>query len=142
MQFDDVLKDLGDFGRYQKMVYLSICLLAIPCSWHTLGNTYLSASPRHYCRTTEDQVYEGFSELKTCSIPRLERGEWDQCNRYSNLSAVFNVCLSDEVSGLGDKRTVGCDRGWVYDTTYYGSTAVSQVSLYNNLGYSELIEAT
>ena len=149
MEFDDILKDLGEFGRYQKMVYFTVCLLAIPCSWHTLGNTYLSASPKHYCRVPADAVnsddsktagsyseyesvdgsktpkagFEEDSKFKTCTIPRITTGrgdyEWDPCRRYANLSAG---CSGDEA-----RETMACDQEWVYDTTHYGSTAVSQV---------------
>lgn len=119
MRYDDVLKTLGEFGRYQKYVYTLICLLAIPCAWHSLGNTFLSASPEHYCRSFPGQVYEDFSPTKNCTIP-YKNGEWSKCEKY-NRTEPYDQCSSRDVTVLK------CDQGWVYDTTFYESTAVSEV---------------
>ena len=120
MRYDDVLKTIGEFGRYQKYVYTLICLLAIPCAWHSLGNTFLSASPEHYCRSFPGQVSEEFSPTKNCTIP-YKNGEWSRCEKY-NRTEPYDQCSS------GDVTVLKCDQGWVYDTKFYESTAVSEVS--------------
>ena len=118
MRYDDILRYLGDFGRYQKYMYFTICLLAIPCAWHSLGNTFLSAQPEHYCRTFPGQEYEEFSPTKNCTIP-YKNQEWEKCERY-NRTAPYDQCDEEGV-------VLGCDKGWVYDTTFYESTAVTEV---------------
>ena len=126
MRFDHALQYLGDFGRYQKTVYFTICIMAIPTAWHSLGNTFLSASPDHQCRLDEGQTYnasEAYDEVRRCTIPRLEDGSWDSCMRYANASTSDGGdCDPDE---LGD--AVACDMGWVYDKTFYQKTAVTEV---------------
>lgn len=124
MRYDDILKYLGEFGRYQKCMYFTICLLAIPCAWHSLGNTFLSASPEHYCRSYPGQVYEdGVSPTKNCTIP-FKNGEWSKCERFNQSAPPYDQC-SDPAE---ESVVVGCDLGWVYDTTFYDSTAVTEVS--------------
>ena len=127
MQFVEALKYLGDFGRYQKVVYFSLCLLAIPCAWHSLGNTFLSASPDHQCRLYDGYAYntsEAHDGVKDCTIPTLEDGSWDSCRRYNISTPSDGECSSDE---LGE--TIPCDIGWVYDSTFYDRTAVTEVLL-------------
>ncbi|ENN83449.1 hypothetical protein YQE_00193, partial [Dendroctonus ponderosae] len=45
MGYDDVISMLGDFGRYQKRIYFLLCLPAILCAFHKLGNVFLIAEP-------------------------------------------------------------------------------------------------
>lgn len=41
MGYDEVLAHLGDFGRYQKRIYLLVCLPAISCAFHKLASVFL-----------------------------------------------------------------------------------------------------
>lgn len=45
MGYDDVIPMIGDFGRYQKRIYFLLCLPAIICAFHKLGNVFLIAEP-------------------------------------------------------------------------------------------------
>ncbi|XP_072019016.1 organic cation transporter protein-like [Amphiura filiformis] len=120
MRYNDILKYLGEFGRYQKYVYFTICLLAIPSAWHSLGNTFLSAQPEHYCRSFPGQEYEKFSPTKNCTIP-FKNKEWSKCEKY-NRSEPYDQCKDEGI-------VLKCDQGWVYDTTFYESTAVTDFDL-------------
>ncbi|XP_033635850.1 organic cation transporter protein-like isoform X2 [Asterias rubens] len=125
MHFDEALKYLGDFGRYQKVVYFTLCLLAIPCAWHSLGNTFLSASPDHHCSLYDGYTYNTSQEaLMSCAVPRKDDGSWDSCRRYNISIGPGGVeCSPDE-----PRDTIPCDE-WVYDSTSYTKTAVSEWDL-------------
>ena len=47
MKFDSVLPLIGEFGRYQKRVYLLLCLPAISCALHKLAWVFLGAKVAH-----------------------------------------------------------------------------------------------
>lgn len=47
MAYDDVLLHLGEFGKYQKRIYLLLCLTVIPCAFHKLAGVFLGAVPNH-----------------------------------------------------------------------------------------------
>lgn len=34
MHFDEILAHVGEFGRFQQIVYFTSCILAIPVNWH------------------------------------------------------------------------------------------------------------
>ena len=125
MQFENALRYLGDFGLYQRVVYFTLCIMSIPTAWHSLGNTFLSASPDHQCRLYEGYTYnasKAHDEVRNCSIPKLEDGNWDSCKMYANASQPYSECNVDELG-----QPVPCEMGWVYDRTVYKETAVSQV---------------
>ena len=48
--FDDVLKALGQFGRYQKRVYFLLFMPTIFCAMHKLAWVFLGAQVDHRCR--------------------------------------------------------------------------------------------
>lgn len=43
MAYDDVILHMGEFGRYQRRVYLLLCLPAISCAFHKLAGVFLGA---------------------------------------------------------------------------------------------------
>lgn len=43
MAYDDILLYLGEFGPYQRRIYLLLCLPAIVCALHKLGGVFLMA---------------------------------------------------------------------------------------------------
>jgi OCT family organic cation transporter-like MFS transporter 4/5 len=47
MAYEDILPYLGEFGRYQKRIYLLLCLPAILCALHKLAGVFLQANVNH-----------------------------------------------------------------------------------------------
>ncbi|XP_022095364.1 organic cation transporter protein-like [Acanthaster planci] len=130
MQFDKALKYLGDFGVYQRVVYFSLCLMAVPVAWHSTGNTFLSAKPAHQCRLYQGYVYnasEAYDTVRSCEIPKLKDGQWDSCNMY-NTSATHDD-NNGECNSTYLWQSIPCQMGWVYDDGIYRSTVVTEWDL-------------
>ena len=47
MKFDDVLAVLGDFGRYQKLVFTALCLPIVLVGMQILSPVFTLATPDH-----------------------------------------------------------------------------------------------
>ena len=60
--FDDVLEELGGFGRYQKFVYFFLFLPTIFSAMHKLAWVFIGASPDHRCKLP---IEEDSTEVKT-----------------------------------------------------------------------------
>ena len=96
---------LGDFGRFQTLVYILICLAGqVPSAWHMLAISFLGAVPDYRCDAPPgDQPEESGSGSLKISL---------QCEQYVNVSV--------------DNTTEPCGDGWVYNSTY-GNTIVTEV---------------
>ena len=50
VHFDDVLKELGEFGPYQRKIYFILFLPTIFCAMHKLAWVFMGAKVSHRCR--------------------------------------------------------------------------------------------
>ncbi|GLG96477.1 Carcinine transporter [Gryllus bimaculatus] len=124
MAFDDVLVRLGVFGRYQKRVYLLLCLPAISCALHKLAGVFLLAKANHRCQLPCEETnasYQLDNSVWNTSYPWDYKAKtWSSCYR---LDANFTpgTCMSG-----GGNTSMPCDGGWVYDRSKYHSSVVTE----------------
>ncbi|MED6235233.1 hypothetical protein ATANTOWER_020575 [Ataeniobius toweri] len=48
--FDDLLEEVGSFGRCQKRIFAMLCLLSVPFSGVYVGIVFQGFTPDHWCR--------------------------------------------------------------------------------------------
>lgn len=65
MAYDDVILRMGEFGRYQRRVYLLLCLPAISCAFHKLAGVFLGAKmdSRYSSRKHDDNYTVNYEEF-------------------------------------------------------------------------------
>lgn len=121
MNYDDVLPHLsrGDFGKYQKKIYVLLCLPSILCAFHKFAGVFLLAVPDHRCRLEGEALNAKFElpyDVWKSSFPYDEfKEEFSKCEYYKNSSSEIVKC-SD----------------FVWSTTKYESTAVKSFELVCN----------
>ena len=134
MLFDDILKQLGEFGTFQKRVYLLASLICIPWAFHAIGSVFLAAKTDHWCASPSEFTDSinctdkfGLDEAqcevakKNLTIPhQIVSGKlvYEQCER-------FNSTYSPNANETATRK---CDVGWLYDRSQYKSTVVQEVS--------------
>jgi len=47
MQFDEILKAIGEFGPYQRLVYFLLCLPAVFIGMHNVNAALILYEPNH-----------------------------------------------------------------------------------------------
>ncbi|XP_067675805.1 organic cation transporter protein-like [Haliotis asinina] len=123
--FDDILRHLGEFGRYQKWVYFLLCLPAIPHGVRMMINVYLLNVPDHRCAIPgyNNDTYavqsKYHAELINKTIPFVERDgklQYDQCHLYFSSPGSIN------------RTIIGCNK-WVYDKSEFQSTAATELNM-------------
>lgn len=125
--FDEVLKEAGEFGRFQKRVFFLLCQTGVTFSFLFASVVFLGQAPGNYwCRIP------GAAELsKRCDwsleeeqnftlLPlRLANGSASgQCERLdiswdSSTSCASPLAHSPNVS-TGSPRLTACQGSWVY----------------------------
>ncbi|KAB1275131.1 Solute carrier family 22 member 1 [Camelus dromedarius] len=136
---DDVLEQVGEFGWFQKQIFLILCLISAAFAPIYVGIVFLAFIPDHHCWSP------GVAELsRRCGWSLEEELNYtvpgpgpagqafpQQCLRYEvdwNQSALGCV---DPLAGLAANRShlpLGpCQHGWVYDTP--GSSIVTEFNL-------------
>ncbi|XP_017838012.1 organic cation transporter protein [Drosophila busckii] len=128
MDFDEILTQIGEFGRYQRVNYLLICLPVLFAAANSLSYVFTAGTPKYRCRIEEcDVSYQNPASYQTdwleLAMPgtRDKHGYFtpkDSCLRYtSNISAV---AASDECQAelFAPPQTQRC-MDFVYDTGEY-----------------------
>ncbi|XP_061597026.1 solute carrier family 22 member 13 [Cololabis saira] len=111
MNFDQILAAIGGFGRYQKILYIWICLPQILLAFHMMVSIFTGATPPHRCRESSDPG-AGNQTL----IPATD---------------TVNLSLSNSSCFLSDpqQQDVPCSHGWVYSREVFQSTTVTEWDL-------------
>ncbi|KAK7485172.1 hypothetical protein BaRGS_00023582 [Batillaria attramentaria] len=141
MKFDDVLRQIGEFGPYQKRVYFFASIPSVLIAFEALNVIFTFYIPPHRCAIpgyigdTYKIQNETHARLVNLSIPRTN-GVWDQCHVYRELSA--NVSFDVNVTGADAYLTgpngsmsdakgpdgveqIACEK-WVFDYSIFDST--------------------
>ncbi|XP_060072919.1 organic cation transporter protein-like isoform X2 [Ylistrum balloti] len=134
MKLDEVLEKIGQFGRYQKIIFVLICIPGISCGIVMTSAVILLGVPNHRCSipgydndtySIQDPVHQ---EYVARYIPPSTDGTsllYDKCHVYS-----FNASSTtfDNSSHPINATLVKCT-SWVYDDSEFFETFVSKHDL-------------
>ncbi|KAM9155571.1 solute carrier family 22 member 3 isoform 1-T1 [Pangshura tecta] len=139
--FDEVLKEAGEFGRFQKRIFFLLCQTGITFSFLFVGVVFLGHAPEHYwCRIPgaaelSERCGWTLEEEQNYTVPALNlvnRFSSGQCERldieWNNTSVSCANPLSQFTNrSLGNVPLTSCQDGWVYKQPH--STIVSEYNL-------------
>lgn len=115
MNFDQLLATVGGFGRYQKLLYVWICLPQIFLAFHMMASVFTGATPPHHCRGSRMEDWS----LTAANLSNVNLS-------ISLLSGHADSCTV--VSGKNDSARSSCETGWVYSHEIFQSTTVTEVN--------------
>ncbi|XP_050805065.1 solute carrier family 22 member 3 [Gopherus flavomarginatus] len=139
--FDEVLKEAGEFGRFQKRVFFLLCQTGITFSFLFVGVVFLGQAPEHYwCRIPgaaelSERCGWTLEEEQNYTVPALNlvnRFSSGQCERFDIEWNNTSVSCANPLShftnrSLGNVPLTSCQDGWVYKQPH--STIVSEYNL-------------
>uniref|UniRef100_T1JLE8 Major facilitator superfamily (MFS) profile domain-containing protein n=1 Tax=Strigamia maritima TaxID=126957 RepID=T1JLE8_STRMM len=144
MKFDEVLKVLGEFGPYQKRIYLLLCLPAYPlCALHKLVWVFVGAIPQYRCSTIIDEVFNNSlpyhlpEPILNFTIPFLTKNKIDSCHYYVMNETLANDLPIDSIlltewpgilQNISTGKSQKCS-SYVYDKSVYQNSVVSDFNL-------------
>lgn len=129
MDLDDILPQIGEFGKYQKLMLWLICLPAcFPCGFCAFNQLFMTGVPDHWCLTPE-LLNLTVEQRKMLSIP-LINGSFVKCQRYSvNYTEILEEMSDTDIWALNQTywSTESCSDGFEYDTSVVSSSIVLDV---------------
>lgn len=110
--FDEILKEIGDYGRYQKWRVWLLCIAGgILCNFSLMTTILVTYVPPHHCKLPKNAtVNESIPEENLFGVEMPSR-----CYMYENLS------FPEENFSL-----IKCKDGWEYDLEPYGKTVINE----------------
>ncbi|XP_078253214.1 organic cation/carnitine transporter 2-like isoform X2 [Rhinoraja longicauda] len=124
--YDEAISFLGEWGPYQRGVFLSLSVIMIPNGYLALSMVFLADTPPHRCRLGNSTAGgEAFFDNLSLPLPTDEAGgqrAYSRCSRYK-------AGQSDAGSNRSGLATERCLDGWVFSTERYASTIVTQWDL-------------
>ncbi|KAM7314525.1 solute carrier family 22 member 6 [Ixodes scapularis] len=133
MLFEEALQLVGDFGVFQYLLIVYLCVFVAPLRVLPLfAHIFSLLEPPHWCR---NPFLEGFNftrdEIRNMSIPKMADGAWSKCTMYNLNWTDVASSLSPGRPGLGQPQdswpTVPCEYGWEYDHSVIYPTVVSEM---------------
>lgn len=128
MNFDLILAAIGGFGKYQKILYIWICLPQVLLAFHMMVSIFTGATPPHLC------------------LDSLDPAARNQTSDYTALSLNFSQadsCFWSKGALQGNRTEHSlCAHGWLYSNETFHSTTVTEWDLvcedarWNSLGSS------
>lgn len=124
-EFGEILKNVGEFGRFQKLLVVMLCFLSFFNAFHMFGQVFMGISVPHHCNTSwilekDPNVTE--EHQLNLTIPRNKEGSYEQCIMYTPVD--WDI---ESIERYGLNSTEVCQDGWIYDTSHQKSTLVTEV---------------
>ena len=126
MEYDDLLKRVGEFGPLQKFLFAYSSFLAIISASNMLDVVFVLAVPNHHCMIPTHYNNATFAQ-KGLPIPLLEedgKSQYSKCSRYDVNSTL--VATGGDTVRRFNGSTVGCDK-WSYDKSQTHSSLITSV---------------
>ncbi|XP_034435290.1 solute carrier family 22 member 2-like [Hippoglossus hippoglossus] len=121
--FDDILEEVGNFGRCQKRIFALMCMVSMPWAGVYVGIVFQGFTPDHWCRDSavvEQRQACGWSlaHSRRLTLPQVNGSgavQLSSCEQYElDWNSTSLTCDSQELD-LGKTPTTACKDGWEYD---------------------------
>lgn len=147
MLLEEALSEVGDFGRFQWLLIVYLCVFVAPLRVLPLfGHIFSLIVPPHRCRLPPQLLHaletlnvtaygDGDDDLLALALPRESDGSFSQCRMYETNATLQRLLAGVAATGsMGgnasceeDRVTVPCQFGWEYDFSYFYPSVVSEM---------------
>ncbi|VDM38107.1 unnamed protein product [Toxocara canis] len=125
MDFDSLLSEVGDFGRYQIALFFLICLPAsLPSAFSAFNQPFVVGQPEHHCK-----LPHGRDDLSP--IKGIATEEELSCRQYNQTEVDLLKNVSEKKFEYAKRNLalIPCQMGWEYDNSTYIDSLVTEFDL-------------
>lgn len=129
MKFEELLREVDGFGKYQVLILLILSVPRVIIPMHFLLHNFISASPPHHCIVSTLAGVSNVSQDEglRVSLPRELDGMLSSCKMFSRPQ--FHLLGNSSWAPHNTSSVQDCREGWVYDHSQYVSTTATEVSI-------------
>uniref|UniRef100_A0A3B5BGI5 Solute carrier family 22 member 13-like n=1 Tax=Stegastes partitus TaxID=144197 RepID=A0A3B5BGI5_9TELE len=125
--FAQILKEIGEFGLYQKRLVAALCIPSIFVAFDVIGQVFTGMSFPHHCNT--DWILERGPNLtedrqKNLTIPMNQDGGFESCEMFTPVDLALEI-----IEKYGINATTGCINGSDFEAPEGASSIVTQFNL-------------
>ncbi|XP_047106772.1 organic cation transporter protein-like [Schistocerca piceifrons] len=114
LDFDDVLPHMGEFGVYQKGLFILLAPFAFFVAFVYFTQIFVTLTPEnHWCKVPE-LMNLSIEQRKALAIPPAESGGFSKCREYALDWAALNLSTVQAADPAWPTRP--CSRGWEFDS--------------------------
>uniref|UniRef100_A0A3Q2D8W8 Solute carrier family 22 member 13b n=1 Tax=Cyprinodon variegatus TaxID=28743 RepID=A0A3Q2D8W8_CYPVA len=111
--FKDILKEIGEFGLFQKRLVAALCIPSIFVAFDVIGQVFTGMNFPHQCNT--DWILEQGPNLtdekqRNLTIPVNSEGTFDTCKMFTPVSLDLET-----IERYGLNNTSGCTDGFDFE---------------------------
>lgn len=121
---DDLLPQVGEFGRYQKLMLWLVCLPAcFPCGFCAFNQLFMAEVPPHWCYVPELSNFTRETR-RNLAIPR-SNGTHSSCERFAvNWTELLET---GDYNPDASWPREACRNGYEFDSSEISSSIVIDV---------------
>ncbi|XP_036934316.1 solute carrier family 22 member 13-like [Acanthopagrus latus] len=125
--FGQIIKEVGEFGLFQKRLVAALCICSIFAAFNAIGQVYIAVSFPHHCNT--DWILERGSNLtderqRNLTLPVNKDGRFESCKMFTPVDLDLEA-----IEAYGINSTTGCRDGWDYKAPEGASSIVTEFDL-------------
>lgn len=121
--FDDILEEVGKFGRYQRRIFAMMCMVSLPWAGVYVGIVFQGFTPDHWCRDSgaaERGQTCGWSQEQTRRLTRPVDNssgtpQPSTCTQFDLDWNSTELSCDAQALNLSRTSTRRCQEGWEYD---------------------------